>query len=150
MANPTFKDHFSDHAQNYAKYRPGYPTVLFDYLATLVERPEVAWDCATGNGQAALGLAAHFPTVYATDASAEQIAHAFPHERIHYRVASAESSGLANCSVDLVTVGLALHWFDRERFYQEVQRVVKPGGRSRSGVQGDFSCLGQLPRSTKR
>ena len=43
-----FKDHFSGHAGSYARYRPDYPSELFDYLATLTPRHEVALDCATG------------------------------------------------------------------------------------------------------
>jgi SAM-dependent methyltransferase len=48
--------------------------------------------------------------------------------KIVYRVAEAEDSGLEESSVDLVTVASAIHWFDLERFYAEVRRVVKPGG----------------------
>lgn len=143
MASSIFKDYFSNQAQNYAKYRPHYPPELFEYLAHLVPQPHAAWDCATGNGQVALGLASYFQTVYATDASAAQIAHAFPHERIHYAVAPAETSGLTDRSVDLVTVGLALHWFDLERFYQEVNRVVKPAGAIAVWCTGRF----QLPQA---
>ena len=60
VATVAFKDHFSGHASAYARYRPDYPSELFDYLATLTPRREVALDCATGNGQAALGLARHY------------------------------------------------------------------------------------------
>lgn len=48
---------------------------------------------------------------------------------MQYRVAPAERSGFeARRSVDLVTVAQALHWFDLERFYAEVRRVLKPKG----------------------
>ncbi|MDZ7343288.1 MAG: SAM-dependent methyltransferase, partial [candidate division KSB1 bacterium] len=66
----TFKDHFSTQAVDYAKYRPHYPAAMFEYLATLPPERQTAWDCATGNGQAALGLTPHFERVIATDASA--------------------------------------------------------------------------------
>jgi SAM-dependent methyltransferase len=88
----------------------------------------VAWDCATGNGQAARDLARYFATVIATDASGEQIAHALPASNIAYRVAPAEASGLADRSVDVVTVAQALHWLDFDRFYVEVRRVARSGG----------------------
>ena len=61
----------------------------------------------------------HFDKMIATDASAEQIASAATHSKIEYRVAPAESSGLENNSVDLITVAQALHWFDIERFFYE-------------------------------
>jgi ubiquinone/menaquinone biosynthesis C-methylase UbiE len=88
----------------------------------------VALDCATGSGQAARGLADHFDRVIATDASAEQISNAGMHPRIEYRVAPAESSGLPDASVDLVTVAQGLHWLDHARFFAEARRVLRPGG----------------------
>lgn len=123
-----FKDHFSGHAADYARYRPHYPEALFAYLASLVDGHELAWDCGTGNGQAAHGLATHFERVIATDASAEQIRSAIPHERITYRVEPAENTTLPSRSADLVLVTQALHWFDFDGFYAEVRRVLKPGG----------------------
>ncbi len=51
-----------------------------------------------------------------------------PHPRIEYRVAPAEDSGLPDESVDLLTVGQALHWFDLERFAEEAGRVIAPRG----------------------
>ncbi|HET7922676.1 MAG TPA: class I SAM-dependent methyltransferase [Gammaproteobacteria bacterium] len=122
-----FKDHFSGHAAAYAEARPGYPETLFSQLATLAPAHDQAWDCGTGNGQAAVALAAHFARVIATDASAEQIGSAFPNARVTYRVAPAEHAGLPDHSVDLVTVAQAAHWFDLPAFYAEVRRVAKPG-----------------------
>jgi SAM-dependent methyltransferase len=124
----TFPDHFSDHADRYEAFRPTYPDALFTYLASLVPTHELAWDCATGNGQAALGLTPHFDAVVATDASPQQIAQAHPHPKVSHLVAPAEHTPLKDASVDLVTVALALHWFDHDRFYEEVRRVVRPGG----------------------
>lgn len=119
---------FSPLAASYARARPAYPDELFDWLASLLDRRRVAWDCATGSGQAARGLARRFERVVATDLSEEQLRHAEPNPRIHYRRAAAESSGLADGSVDLVTVAAAVHWFDLPAFAVEVERVVRPGG----------------------
>lgn len=124
----SFEDHFSAQATGYALYRPTYPRSLFDFLASLVDSHELAWDCATGNGQAALGLADRFDCVIASDASAEQIANAFVRPRITYRVFSAEHPELADRSVDLITVAQALHWFDLDAFYSQAKRVLKPSG----------------------
>jgi len=93
-----------------------------------VRRRGLAWDCATGSGQAAVGLARHFSRVIASDASDAQIAHAIPHPAVAYGVGRAEQSGLAAGSVDLVTVAQALHWLDRKAFYEEARRVLVPGG----------------------
>ena len=124
----TFQDHFSSVASRYADFRPHYPSVLFDYLATLVPRQSLVWDCAAGSGQATIDLAARFEKVIATDGSAEQISSAPRRTNVEYRVALAERSGLADQSVGLITVAQALHWFNHERFFAEVKRVLKPGG----------------------
>lgn len=123
-----FKDHFSNHAVDYSRYRPGYPAGLFAFLAAQAPDTQTAWDCGTGNGQAALTLADHFTLVHASDASAEQITQAVPHPRIHYSVAPAEHSGLPAAGIALITVAQALHWFDLDAFYREAQRVLKPNG----------------------
>jgi len=124
----SFKDYFSGHAQRYASFRPGYPKALFDFVSSLPRGHSLVWDCATGNGQAAVDLAGRFERVIATDASASQLEHATPHPKIEYRQAPAERSGLPDGSADLVTVATAVHWFDFDRFYTEVKRVLAPGG----------------------
>ena len=123
-----FRDYFSAQAKEYALHRPVYPQKMFDYLASLAPSKELAWDCGTGNGQAALALAENFQHVIATDASAAQIESAFPHEKIEYRVEPSENTTIASNSIDLITVGTAVHWFDFEAFYQEVRRVSKQNG----------------------
>jgi SAM-dependent methyltransferase len=123
-----FKDHFSKQAADYAKFRPRYPQELFGYLGSIAPSRQLAWDCGTGNGQAAVGLASVFDRVIATDASEKQIANAQPRERVGYRVAPAESSCIQSATVDLIMVAQALHWFDLDRFYAEARRVLKPGG----------------------
>lgn len=123
-----FKDHFSAQAATYTQFRPHYPADLFDWLASVCSKHEHCWDCATGNGQAAHGLADHFAQISATDASASQIAQAKPHPRVAYSVATAEASGLDSQCVDLITVAQAAHWFDHEKFFGEVNRVLRPDG----------------------
>ncbi len=121
-------DHFSGHAADYARARPSYPPELFAWLKRQCSGHDLAWDCGTGNGQAAVALAGHFGRVHASDLSAEQIAQAAPDPRIDYRAAPAEASGLSDACCDLVTVAQALHWFCGDDFYAEVRRVLKPGG----------------------
>jgi SAM-dependent methyltransferase len=123
-----FKDHFSKQAADYAKFRPRYPQKLFDYLGSIVPSRQVAWDCGTGNGQAAVGLASVFDHIIATDASERQIANAQSHNLVDYRVAPAENSGIESETLDLIMVAQALHWFDLRRFYGEVRRVLKNNG----------------------
>jgi SAM-dependent methyltransferase len=124
----TFKDHFSSRAEGYAAFRPTYPAALFAWLASLASGRDLAWDAGTGNGQAAVGLAAHFARVMATDASERQIARAMAHDHVTYRVGRESASGLADGACDLVTAAQALHWFDVAAFFAEARRVLKPGG----------------------
>jgi SAM-dependent methyltransferase len=124
----SFKDHFSERPGRYARHRPRYPAELFGLLASCTDGHALAWDCATGNGQAAIALSDFFENVVATDASAGQIGAAIAHPNVSYRVAAAEHSGLGDATVDLVTVGQALHWFDTARFFAEAKRVLVPGG----------------------
>ena len=124
----SFKDHFSKQAADYATFRPKYSQELFDYLGSIAPSRQLAWDCGTGNGQAAVGLVGVFNRVIATDASENQIANAQQHERVEYRVAPAENSGIGSETIDLLMVAQALHWFDLDRFYEEARRVLKPGG----------------------
>ncbi len=124
----TFQDHFSRQARLYAQHRPGYPAEFFDFLASLTPTHEFAWDCGTGSGQAARALAGRFDRVVATDASADQLAQAIPHERVEYRLEPAESTTIPDQSLDLIAVGTAAHWFEFESFYREVRRVGKPSG----------------------
>jgi len=128
QATMTFPDHFSDNSEAYAAYRPVYPEKFIAELAELSPGRELAWDCATGNGQAARLLALHYARVVATDASVQQVANAVRHSRIEYKVSAEDESGLGDACVDLVTVATALHWLDLDRFYAEVNRVLKPGG----------------------
>jgi len=123
-----FKDYFSTQSTDYAKYRPHYPEALFEYLASTVKDREAAWDCATGNGQAALGLVPFFDRIIATDPSRAQLENAVRHEKITYQAATAEHTEIPSQSVNLVTVAQALHWFDLEGFYREVKRALKPPG----------------------
>ena len=123
-----FKDHFSDVAQAYARARPAYPPELFKFLAEIAPARKRAWDCATGSGQAAIGLSEWFEEVQATDASPDQIAQSIGRENITYSVQLAEKTEFADKSFDLVNVATALHWFDLDRFYGEVCRLLKPQG----------------------
>jgi SAM-dependent methyltransferase len=121
-----FKDYFSTGSGLYAAYRPIYPSALVDFLADLTPAPTLAWDCGCGSGQLSTLLADRFDRVFATDASAEQLANTVPHKSVEYRAAFAERSGLPDASADLITVAQAAHWFDLDSFYAEARRVARP------------------------
>ncbi|MDE3212244.1 MAG: class I SAM-dependent methyltransferase [Bacteroidota bacterium] len=122
------KDIFSLQSVGYAKYRPGYPHKIFEFLSTLAPSANAAWDVGTGNGQVAVGLSAHFKEVLATDLSGAQIENAVRKGNITYLVEPGEECSFASDRFDLITVGQALHWFDLDRFYPQVIRTLKAGG----------------------
>jgi len=136
---PGFSDHFSGHARQYAEARPHYPEGFLAHVAGFAPRHDLAWDCDTGSGQAAVPLARHFARVLATDASAEQIARAEPAPNVDYRVATEDACPAGDGSVDLVTVAQALHWFRFDAFWAEVRRVLVPGGAIAVWMYGNSS-----------
>ena len=130
------KDLFSFQAKDYATYRPRYPESLYQFILSHVSRFDCAWDCATGNGQVAVVLSRSFREVYATDISSSQLKYAQGAPNLFYSIRPAETFGIGgapngafqnNC-FDLVTVGQALHWLNLNPFYQELDRVLRPGG----------------------
>jgi hypothetical protein len=123
----TLANTFAQGSDAYAAGRPLYPQALFDWIAATCRNHDAAWDCATGNGQAALALAGIFRKVEATDISAAQIAEGFAASNISYSAQPAERTSFADGSFDLVAVAQALHWFDFARFWPEVRRVARSG-----------------------
>ena len=121
------KDLFSERSDLYARYRPTYPKELYDHILSFVKEKNTAWDCATGNGQAALVLADHFRKVIATDISAAQIERAAAKDNIEYLVCTGETTPFEENTFDLVTVAQAYHWLKWDAFRTEVIRVCKPG-----------------------
>ncbi len=122
------KDLFSAFSADYARFRPGYPPQLFDFLYAICPGFEKAWDAATGNGQIAVCLAERFEEVYATDISENQLANAESKPNIFYAVGSSENPEFPDHFFDLLTVGQAAHWFKFDAFYRSARRVLKPGG----------------------
>lgn len=120
------KDLFSRQAAEYARYRPSYPAALFEYIYSFVQGHKAAWDCATGNGQAAVHLAQHFDQVMASDISGAQLALAPKVSNIQYVICPAENTPFPTHYFDLITVAQAYHWFNWNAFRKEVERVGKP------------------------
>ena len=120
-------NNFSTGAADYAAFRPESPREIFDFLFGNVTNFNIAWDCGTGNGQVAATLAERFKLVYGTDISTDQLSHAQQKENIIYMEERAEKTSLPDNCIDLVTVGQAIHWFDFEKFYAEVNRVANKG-----------------------
>lgn len=144
------KDLFSKQASIYAKYRPGYPLDLIEHILSYVPSKEIAWDCATGNGQAANLLTPHFKKIFATDISEKQIQHAIQHPSIIYSVSSGEKTDFSDDQFDLITVAQAYHWFQFKEFSMEATRVSRSGAVvavwGYGLLQADEPALNQLIR----
>ena len=124
----SFHNLFDPQAIEYARYRPGYPPELFQFIAGIVPSKNAAWDAGCGSGQAAWSLANIFSNVLATDSSQAQLDQAKPHPNITYTCAPAEEKLLPDKCLDLITAANAIHWFDIHAFNREAWRVLKPGG----------------------
>lgn len=138
------KKTFSVDSGSYARNRPLYPAALFAWIASGCRERRAAWDCATGNGQAALGLAGYFDRVEASDISAEQIGEGFGAANVRYSEQAAERTDFHDAAFDLVAVAQALHWFDFDLFWPEVRRVAKPGAFFCAWGYGWFRCDAEL------
>lgn len=122
-----FADHFSGHAEAYARRRPGYPDDLFHWLSAQCQRHELVWDVGSGNGQAAEALSSRFSHVVASDASLSQLRQARPPGNVWRLNERAEASALRDDCADLVTCAQAAHWFEPDAFHAEVRRVARSG-----------------------
>lgn len=120
------KDLFSKQSSEYAKFRPVYPDTLISEIVAHCSRKKTAWDAGTGNGQLATLLAPHFEKVFASDLSDKQLANAKVTVNVTYFQSNSYNTPIESNSVDLITVAQAIHWFDFEKFCQEVKRVAAP------------------------
>src|SRR3954453_18005353 len=98
-----YEDFTPEDAETYAGARPEYPPTLFDLLRERCHGRDLAWDCATGNGQAAVRLTPWFRSVVAPDSSRNQLAMRREGANLQYALAPAERFPLADDSADLVT-----------------------------------------------
>jgi SAM-dependent methyltransferase len=126
---------FDAFAEEYDRFRPGYPDTLFDTVAeqfALGSSP-AAVDLGTGTGKVARAVAARGWRVTGVDPGrgmldvlqrmARQEGHA-----IKVVEANAEATGLPDAAFDVALAGEAWHWFDAPRTLAEVARIVRAGG----------------------
>lgn len=119
---------FVAEGERYNEYRPTYPPEIYSFLFSVASGRNLAWDVGCGGGQVAQVLAQSFKQVIATERSEAQLKNAAFAPNIEYRVEVAEKCSLEDHSVDLITVGEAMHWFRLDDFYREAHRVLKKQG----------------------
>ncbi|MCU0567807.1 MAG: class I SAM-dependent methyltransferase [Oculatellaceae cyanobacterium Prado106] len=122
---------FSNRADDYAKYRPSYPAAAIDAILQdlpLTESRRVA-DVGAGTGISSRLLGDRNLQVLAIEPNATMREAAQPHANVEYRASSAEQTGLADASVQLVTCCQAFHWFVPEPTLREFHRILAANGR---------------------
>ena len=122
-------------ANDYAKFRAGFPDAFFDRVHAdgFIKAGASLLDLGTGTGTLARGFALRGCRVIGIDLSAEMLEQARELDQhagveVEYRIAKAETTGLPDSSFDSVTAGQCWHWFDRPKAANEVKRILKPGG----------------------
>lgn len=128
-------------AQNYAKFRPVYPSALYSKIASSIRgnNKSLAIDVGCGTGQATVALADHFERVIGVDPSEVQLQHAATRPNVSYRVGQAtQLPATQSGTVSAVTAAQAAHWFDIAIFHAEVDRVLQPGGCLALWTYGNF------------
>ncbi len=125
---------FDDRVDDYAKYRPDYPSQIVTHLrgsAGLRAGARVA-DVGCGTGKLAAVFVAAGDDVVGVEPNGamREAAHgALSHtSRFTVVAGSAESLPLRDASVDLVTAGQAFHWFEPERARREFARALRQEG----------------------
>ncbi len=128
-------------ARLYAKVRPSYTKELYDIIIKYCyhgnSRMENAVDIACGSGQSTFPLAPYFRHVTGTDINSDQVEQAKKLlktkpdmvQKVNFEIGKGEDlSQFADRSLDLVSMGQAMHWIDTEKFYRETDRTLRVGG----------------------
>ncbi len=125
---------FSGRVENYVKYRPGYPSAIIDILRkeTGLNELQVIADVGSGTGILTKLFLDEANTVFAVEPNQEMREAAEDllsiYEHFHSVNGTAESTGLADRSIDMIVVGQAFHWFDPIPTKTEFRRILKPDG----------------------
>ena len=136
---------FGKTADDYATHRAGFPDSFYTWLERYGVQPagKQLVDLGTGTGTLARGFAKRGAHVIGIDPSAQMLDQARDlaareSQTIEFNLASAEQTGLADQSVDIVCAGQCWHWFNRARAAAECRRILKPNG---SIVIGHFDWI---------
>jgi SAM-dependent methyltransferase len=124
---------FTEHADAYARFRPGYPGAALEWIASRARLPSGARvaDVGAGTGIFSQALVQRGFEVFAIEPNErmrDAAARALEATSARVVAGSGEASGLPSHSVALVSVAQALHWLDVERARSEFRRILVPGG----------------------
>ena len=119
-----------DVAARYARDRPRFHSLVIERIQrfTGCARVRDALDAACGTGHSTIALAEMADHVIGIDRSPEMLRQAPSLPGVEFLEGSAEALPVEDRSFDLVTVGLAFHWLQQDRFLSEADRVLRHGG----------------------
>src|SRR3954469_6640718 len=119
---------FDDRAEDYVKYRPGYPAPAIDAIVGGLGDPRrlTAADVGAGTGISARLLGDRGVHVIAVEPGGAMRGAAEPHVNVVWLAGTADATGLASASVDIVVCAQSFHWFQRHEAVAEFARVLKP------------------------
>jgi len=118
-------------AERYAKGRPNVQAAAirtFKEFAKVTQPFKRCLDVGCGTGLSSVAVAEICDSVIGVDISEGMLAHATKHPKIQYQKSDAENLPFEDKTFDLITVGLAMHWFDQPAFLKEAERVLMLGG----------------------
>lgn len=123
-------------AKDYAKYRIGFPNSIFSRLKFFGVglKDQIIIDLGTGTGTLARGFARLGCKVIGIDPSDKLLAQAIEldkeaGDKVDYKLATAEDTGLPDRLADVVCAGQCWHWFDRPKAAKEIFRILKTDGK---------------------
>jgi SAM-dependent methyltransferase len=127
-------ERFSTRVENYVKYRPGYPPAVVGLLGEEcgLAPSSVVADVGSGTGILSELLLKNGNRVYGVEPNREMREAGERLLRAYENFTSvdgrAEATTLPDASVDLITAGQAMHWFEPDATRREFARILRPGG----------------------
>jgi len=127
----------TEEAAKYKDFRPEHPLEIvekaIEFLKEGFTGPLLqAVDVGCGSGLSTRNLVGRFSSVLGVDLSASMIEEARNsfkgEEGVEFKVSGAEGLPVGDHTAQLVLVGRAIHYFDQNEFFREVDRILCPGG----------------------
>lgn len=126
-------ERFSGFAERYDQFRPAPPDILAPLLTRLLPAPELRCvvDLGSGTGLSTRYWADKAQQVIGIEPAADMRRQAEAQTRaarVAYREGFSHQTGLPDQCAQIVTCSQALHWMEPQATFQEVARVLQPGG----------------------
>lgn len=134
---------FAGKSEDYSRFRPSYPDAAIDWLRERCSGERVV-DIGAGTGIFTKTLLRCFEDVSAVEPNSDmrsRLVEFLPN--VPCLSGAGEATGLADRSVDLITVAQAFHWIDEDKFKDEAIRILRDGGKVaivwNTSLESDFT-----------